>query len=215
MAAFNIRQYYKDTIAKKEKDLSDSTGLKIRHEFQPYNSGTKDEDVFFVRTTDRECYGMEFGKAIFYFSPLDNSSMVIFIFDSSLVEFVKTLINMPNERLEVFGKYIPSIIAGARNAAKGIFYDYCFYLDENQVCIAKRIDYSLLEKLENGYWAEPELIHDFVALINYRNRCVEEITSFPGFSDSDEREILLKKGLNFIEEHIDIPQLFEFFASLN
>ena len=210
MAEFNIRQFYKDTIAQEERSLSEATGLEIRHQFQQYNTGSgKEMDLFIVKTPYKECFGLEFGGAVSYFFPIDREDILIFIFDKQLMPIINHLAEWSESRLQMVTKYLPSIINGAKNASKGDFRKFCFYVEDDSVCIAKRIYYPLLDKLDMGYIVEPELLTKIVELLKYRNQCVEELVAFKGFTTSDESKIALKEGFSLLKKGLRILNFSE------
>ena len=209
MAEFNIRQFYKDTKRQQEQALSDATGLAIRHDFQQYNTGGKDMELFIVKTPYRECFGLEFGGSVSYFFPINRNEILIFILDEQLMPIVDTLGDWSEIRLEMVKKYLPSIINGAIRASDGDFSDYGFFVEEDSVCIAKRINYSLVDNLDEGYMVDPELLTKVLDLIKYRNQCVEELVSFKGFTSSDERMIAIKEGVKLIRKGLKMIDFSE------
>lgn len=216
MKDFDIRAFYKESKAKEEKTFTQRTGLSIRHSFEQYNSGTDREEVFAVKTNSKkECFGIEFHGSISYMLPVSYNEVVLLIFDESLMPIINELSNWSEPRLKVFGKHVPSLMTALTNAVQGELYDFGIFVDEEMLCFAKQIEYPLFDKIDEGYIAEPELIGEVLSLVNYRNQCTEEITSFAGFTSKEENEIALKEGFTLVKKGFRYMRLMDYVSTDN
>lgn len=211
MKDFNIREFYKENKAREEASFSHSTGLTIRHFFQQYNEGDNCEDVFAVKSiSKKECIGIEFHGSISYMLPVSHHEVLVFIYDASLMPIINELLNWSEPKLKVVGRHIPSLMNGISNAVQFILTDVGVFVDEDMLCFVKQIEYPLFEKINDGCIAEPKLIGEVLALIQYRNQCEQELSSFEGFTQREKNEIILKEGLAFVKKRLRIMRFMDY-----
>lgn len=214
MTDFNVRAFYKETKAKEEVEFSQRMGMSIRNVFQQYNEGSENEEIFALKTiSNRECFGIEFQGSISYLLPVSHHEILIFIFDRSLMPIIEVLSNWTNPRIEMYGKHTPSLLNGISNAIQGNYTDVSIFVDEDMLCFAKQIEYSLFDNIKDGYIADYSLIEEVLALVLYRNKCSEEIISFDGFSSKEENEIVLKEGLAIVKKGLKYIRFMDFFSN--
>lgn len=211
--SFNIREFYKESVAKEEADFINSTGLSIRHCFQQYNKGGDNEEVFAVKTfSKKNCFGLEFCGSISYLVPINYSEVLLFIFDRSLMPVINTVSNWSEPRIKKYGEYIPSLMNAMENAFNGDLSTIGIFVDEDMLCFAKQIEYHLFEKIGEGYIAEPSLFTEVLSLVQYRNTCAEEITSFNGFTAQDENEIAFKEVVSSVKKGLRYMRLMNYIS---
>ena len=212
-ADFNIREFYRESVAKEEADFVESTGLSIRHHFQQYNEGGDNEEVFAVKTfSKKNCFGLEFCGSISYLVPINYSDVLVFIFDGSLMSVINNVSNWSEARIKKYGNYVPSLMNALENAVNGDLSTIGIFVDEDMLCFAKQIEYNFFEKMEEGYIAEPSLFSEILSLVQYRNTCAEEITSFNGFTAQDENDIVFKEAISSVKKGLRYMRLMNYIS---
>lgn len=207
----NIKQFYSEITKKEEELFMQRTGLKIRRSFQKYTDGTNNDEVFSLQSSHkRECIGVDFNGCVFYLQPCDNETTYLFIFDDSFNSLLEVMSDWSEARFKVFCKHVQSFANAIENGGHSQFSDYAILLEDDMLCFARQLYYPILDKIEEGYLIEPELINELTALIQFRNQCKEEIQSFSGFSTKDENEILLREGFKSLKRGLRIMRLTDF-----
>lgn len=214
--SFNIRKFYKESKSKEEEEFCKGSGMSIRYSFQQYNEGGDNEEVFVVKSlSQKTCFGIEFHGSISYLLPINRQEAILLIFDESLMTVVEELSNWSESRLSVYERYAPLLITSMLNASQGKLATLGIFIDEEMLCFAKQIKYPIFDKIKDGYIVEPELINKILALVQYRNLCVEEVTSFDGFSDREEKEIVIKEGISIVKKGLRYKKFMDFVISFD
>lgn len=215
MNNFNIRSFYKEREANKEKAFTENTGLSIRHSFQQYNEGTDSDDVFAVKTSSKKvCFGVEFHGSISYLLPASHEKVLVFIFDKSFMPIINAISSWSEYRIKVFGKHIPSMMNALSNASQNDFGKFGIFVDEEMLCFAKQIEYPLFDNINKGYITEPLLIREVISLVQFRNLCESELTAFNGFSAKEESEIALREGFAMLKKGLRYARFADYLSSI-
>lgn len=208
----NLKQFYNEQKKIDNDHFFQETGMKRRSEIQKYSDGSDCEEVFnFKIPFKREYIGVEFHGCIFYILPINPEEILLLIYDDSLMPIIDTVSDLSGPRFDVYCRYTHSLFEAINNAREGNFSKVGVILDADMLCFAKQIYYPVADKIKNGYLVEPQLIAEAISIVEFRNLCEKEITSFSGFSPKEQREIALKETLSVVRHGLKLIRLEECF----
>lgn len=213
---FNVRDFYREYEKDEEISFTKRTGLLIRKEFQPWYAGDGHDEIFALMTySGKECIGVCCGGIISYLLPLESQSAIILIFDANFYSITKELAQWSDTQLEMFTKYVPSLMKGFQNGYSGYFNDNSIFVDEEMVCFAKRIQNFLIDEIGEEKYFTSVIIPSILDVLDYRQKCVEELNSFKGFSQNDLYKIKLKEGISLFRKGFRYVRLVNFISMIN
>lgn len=212
----NIKQFYTEQKKKEEEHFFQQTGLKTRQSVQNYDEGTDIDDVFILKLPKhREYLGIETHGCIFYMFPVNGEETMLLIYDNSLMNLYRIWQGWSAERFEVFGKYMPSFMQALDNAETASFSDIVILLDEDRFCFAKQFNYPLFDNISEDGFLGLEVLEELTSLIQFRNQCIDEMSTFNGFTPKEERVISLKECLGTAKSVLRVINLTNRFSDNN
>lgn len=210
----NIKEFYKKQKQKEEEEFVGRTGLRIRHTIQRYNDGNGSEEVFSLQSSSRkEFFGVEFNGCIFYLFPKSNKESLILIYDDSFIPLIELMSSWSEARCNVYMKHVNLFKEAIDNANREDFSIHGIILDEDMLCFAKQIKFSILEKMKYGNFIDSYILKELTSLINFRNQCEREIVKFESFSSKDEAEIVLREGISFVKRGLKMKRYMDLFSN--
>lgn len=215
-SVFDVRSFYREHKKDEELSFTKCTGLSIRKEFQPWYEGGNCDELFALKTNSgKECIGICFGGMISYLLPVESRSAIILIFDANFISIAKELICWSDAQLDLFAKYVPSLMVGFNNGYNGRFDDYSIFIDEEMVCFTKRINNFIIDEIGDEEYLSSVVIPNILDVLDYRLKCSEELDSFNGFSQSDIDKIRLKEGFSVFRKGLRYVRLVNFISMIN
>ena len=131
------------------------------------------------------------------------------------MSITKELIQWSDAQLEVFAKYVPLLMTGFNNGYNGYFDDYSIFVDEEMVCFAKRINNVVVDEIDKEEYFSSVVIPSILDVLDYRLKCLEELDSFNGFSQSDINKIKLKEEFSIFRKGLRYVRLVNFISMIN
>ena len=214
---FNVKEFYLAHKKQEEKEFSLKTGLSVRHSFQSWDEGQPNREVFYVKKfSKKECFGINNdGGTLSYLIPETSTTSILLLFDSS-AEFIKIIeyfLQWKKNEIDIFGEHAPLLVNALKRGAMGNPTNECIFIDENMVCIAKRIGLSC----QRGFTEQDfEMIQEqSLNLLEYRIKSMIQVTEFEGYTTFDKFRINISEGLSLLKAAKKIYNLYDFISSLD